>query len=178
MNALMNGLQQQQGVIAPTLLEETTIVVCSEFGRTPELNGDNGKDHHPWTSMLIAGRGVRGGTTVGLTDSTQEGVKVSLATPGASRSGTMDSTGTDRPPILAKRRTVGNFASQFIPVARIDTVPPGRMRSGPAVGTPPAKIPGLACSTLVSSRFESPDGVSIAISRAVAGGTAGQRNST
>jgi uncharacterized protein (DUF1501 family) len=80
MNALMNGLQQQPGVLAPTLLEETTIVVCSEFGRTPELNGDNGKDHHPWTSMLIAGRGVRGGTTVGLTDSTQEGVKVNLAT--------------------------------------------------------------------------------------------------
>lgn len=80
MNALMNGLQAQPGLLAPTLLDETTIVVCSEFGRTPELNGDNGKDHHPWTSILLAGKGVRGGTTVGLTDSTQEGVKVNLAT--------------------------------------------------------------------------------------------------
>jgi uncharacterized protein (DUF1501 family) len=47
LNALATGLSQQAGIVAPTLLDETTIVVCSEFGRTPELNGDNGKDHHP-----------------------------------------------------------------------------------------------------------------------------------
>jgi uncharacterized protein (DUF1501 family) len=80
LNALLNGLQAQPGLLAPSLLDETTIVVCSEFGRTPELNVDNGKDHHPWTSMLLVGKRVRGGTTVGLTDSTQEGVRVNLAT--------------------------------------------------------------------------------------------------
>jgi uncharacterized protein (DUF1501 family) len=79
LNALMTGLSQQTGVVAPTLLEETTIVVCSEFGRTPELNGDNGKDHHPFTSMVVAGKNVRGGQTVGKTDGDQRGVKVSMA---------------------------------------------------------------------------------------------------
>jgi len=79
LGALMTGLSTQAGVVAPTLLEETTIVVCSEFGRTPELNGDNGKDHHPFTSMVIAGKGVHGGQTVGKTDGDQKGVKVSLA---------------------------------------------------------------------------------------------------
>jgi uncharacterized protein (DUF1501 family) len=80
LDALLTGLSQQAGLVAPTLLDETTVVVCSEFGRTPELNTDNGKDHHPWTSMLIAGKNVQGGTTVGLTDGNQEGVKVKLST--------------------------------------------------------------------------------------------------
>src|SRR6185295_7180531 len=80
LDAFLAGLAAQPGLVAPTLLEETTIVYCSEFGRTPQLNGDNGKDHHPWTSMIMAGKGVRGGTTVGLTDGSQEGVKVSFAT--------------------------------------------------------------------------------------------------
>ncbi len=79
-DALLTGLQAQPGLLAPSLLDETTVVVCSEFGRTPELNGDNGKDHHPWTSMLLAGKGVRGGTTVGLTDKDQVGVKINLST--------------------------------------------------------------------------------------------------
>jgi uncharacterized protein (DUF1501 family) len=74
----MTGLSQQAGLVAPTLLEETTIVVCSEFGRTPELNGDNGKDHHPYTSMIIAGKNVHGGQTVGKTNRDQEGVKISM----------------------------------------------------------------------------------------------------
>ena len=105
-------------------------------------------------------------------------VTVSLETPGVSRSGVFDSMATERSPILANSRVVGNLANQFIPVARIDTVPPGRMRSGPAADPPVTKIPGLASSTLVSSRFESPDAVSTAMVKAVAGGTAGQRNST
>jgi uncharacterized protein (DUF1501 family) len=87
LGALMTGLSQQTGIVAPTLLEETTIVLCSEFGRTPELNGDNGKDHHPFTSMVIAGKNVRGGQTVGKTDGDQKGVKVGMA------SGQPDDTG-------------------------------------------------------------------------------------
>ena len=80
LDAFLAGLSSQPGVVAPTLLEETTIVYCSEFARTPELNGDNGKDHHPWTSMIMIGKNVRGGTTVGLTDGKQEGVKVNFST--------------------------------------------------------------------------------------------------
>jgi uncharacterized protein (DUF1501 family) len=80
LDAFVASLAGQAGVMAPTLLDETTIVYCSEFARTPQLNGDNGKDHHPWTSMVMAGKHVRGGTTVGLTDGTQQGVKANFAT--------------------------------------------------------------------------------------------------
>ena len=79
-DALLTGLSQQAGLVSASLLDETTVVVCSEFARTPELNTDNGKDHHPWTSMLIAGKNVKGGTSVGLTDGNQEGVKTNLST--------------------------------------------------------------------------------------------------
>jgi uncharacterized protein (DUF1501 family) len=80
LDAFLSALAAQPGLHAASLLDETTVVYCSEFARTPELNGDNGKDHHPWTSMLLVGKRVRGGATVGLTDGTQEGVKVDFAT--------------------------------------------------------------------------------------------------
>jgi uncharacterized protein (DUF1501 family) len=80
LNAFAGELSAQPGVSAASLLDETTIVVCSEFGRTPELNGSQGKDHHPFTSMLLVGKRVRGGTTTGMTDRDQFGVKIDLAT--------------------------------------------------------------------------------------------------
>lgn len=87
LNDTMTGLAAQPGIVAPTLLDEVTIVYCSEFGRTPQLNGAQGKDHHPWTSMLFAGKGVRWGNSVGLTDSNQEGVKTNFSTGTADNSG-------------------------------------------------------------------------------------------
>jgi uncharacterized protein (DUF1501 family) len=55
------------------LLDQTTLAVFSEFGRFPRLNGERGKDHFPENSWLLAGRGVRGGTTVGATDRVGKG---------------------------------------------------------------------------------------------------------
>jgi hypothetical protein len=53
------------------LLEETLVVVASEFGRTPRINGNNGRDHYPKAfSCLLAGGGVRGGRVHGATDAT------------------------------------------------------------------------------------------------------------
>ncbi|RYE84530.1 MAG: DUF1501 domain-containing protein, partial [Myxococcales bacterium] len=49
---------------------DSTLVICvGEFGRTPRINGDEGRDHHPqaWTALL-AGGGVRGGVVRGQTD--------------------------------------------------------------------------------------------------------------
>jgi uncharacterized protein (DUF1501 family) len=86
LDALVGGLSTQTGLVSPSLLDETTVVVVSEFGRTPELNGDNGKDHHPFTSVLLCGKNVRPGT-FGLTDGEQEGVKVDFATGRASDTG-------------------------------------------------------------------------------------------
>jgi uncharacterized protein (DUF1501 family) len=38
------------------------------MGRTPRLNSDRGKDHWPYTSMLMIGGGLPGGRTLGAYD--------------------------------------------------------------------------------------------------------------
>lgn len=50
------------------LLEVTTILWMGEFGRTPAINGNAGRDHHPqaWTCVM-AGGGIRGGQAYGKT---------------------------------------------------------------------------------------------------------------
>jgi hypothetical protein len=51
------------------LLKETLIVITSEFGRTPTINQNVGRDHYPvaFSGVLIGG-GVKGGYTYGKTD--------------------------------------------------------------------------------------------------------------
>jgi hypothetical protein len=51
------------------LLETTLVVLCSEFGRTPKINDNAGRDHHPRVfSTLLAGGGVKGGFVYGSSD--------------------------------------------------------------------------------------------------------------
>jgi len=51
------------------LLQETLVVLATEFGRTPEINANDGRDHHaPGFSCVLAGGGVRGGQVWGATD--------------------------------------------------------------------------------------------------------------
>jgi hypothetical protein len=51
------------------LLEETLVVVASEFGRSPKINQNNGRDHYPKAfTTLLAGGGIRGGQVHGATD--------------------------------------------------------------------------------------------------------------
>jgi len=51
------------------LLAETLVVVNSEFGRTPKINGSAGRDHWPWVySLVLAGAGIRPGTVYGASD--------------------------------------------------------------------------------------------------------------
>lgn len=51
------------------LLEKTLIVMLSEFGRTPKINPDAGRDHHPGVfSCFMAGGGIRGGQVIGSSD--------------------------------------------------------------------------------------------------------------
>jgi Protein of unknown function (DUF1501) len=52
-------------------LDETLVVVATEFGRTPEIKTEHqgGRDHHPSAfSCVLAGGGVKGGMKHGLTD--------------------------------------------------------------------------------------------------------------
>ena len=51
------------------LLEHTTIVCMGEFGRTPRINANTGRDHwaQSW-SVMIGGGGLKGGRAIGETD--------------------------------------------------------------------------------------------------------------
>jgi hypothetical protein len=51
------------------LLDSTLVIGLGEFGRTPKINKDAGRDHWPECySVILAGGGVRGGTIVGSSD--------------------------------------------------------------------------------------------------------------
>lgn len=51
------------------LLAETLVIWGGEFGRTPNTEGKNGRDHNTAAfSMWLAGGGVKGGHTYGTTD--------------------------------------------------------------------------------------------------------------
>lgn len=53
------------------MLDTTMVVVTGEFGRTPRINGNAGRDHWgPGFSVAIGGGGIKGGRTVGKSDST------------------------------------------------------------------------------------------------------------
>src|SRR5262245_4469086 len=50
-------------------LDETLIVVLTDFGRTPHINGAAGRDHYPNVySIVLAGGGIRGGQVYGSSD--------------------------------------------------------------------------------------------------------------
>ena len=40
-------------------MEHTTIMVFSEFSRTPLINGSGGRDHHISSSALLMGAGIK-----------------------------------------------------------------------------------------------------------------------
>ena len=51
------------------LLDETLVVLTTEFGRTPVINQNGGRDHHPAAfSALLAGGGIKGGQFYGKSD--------------------------------------------------------------------------------------------------------------
>jgi uncharacterized protein (DUF1501 family) len=68
-SSLLDDLQ------ARGLLETTLVVWMGEFGRTPQINAQSGRDHFPaaW-SVALCGGGVRGGQVVGKTS--DDGMRV------------------------------------------------------------------------------------------------------
>ncbi|GIX04347.1 MAG: sulfatase [Planctomycetaceae bacterium] len=53
------------------LLSETLVMVSSEFGRTPKINKDSGRDHWPKVfSVVLAGGGIKGGMIHGSSNAT------------------------------------------------------------------------------------------------------------
>ncbi len=62
-SALLSDLQSRG------LLKRTLVVLVSEFGRTPKINQNAGRDHHPGVfTGLLAGGGVKGGMVYGSSD--------------------------------------------------------------------------------------------------------------
>lgn len=63
--ALLDDLQERG------LLDETLVVWMGDFGRTPVINKEAGRDHWPQCySMVLAGGGIRGGQVIGESDRT------------------------------------------------------------------------------------------------------------
>ncbi|MBD3673833.1 MAG: DUF1501 domain-containing protein [Planctomycetaceae bacterium] len=79
------NFKKMKGSLAPTLdmaltalvddleergmLDDTLVVVNAEFGRTPKINGNAGRDHWPWVySLAFAGGGMNPGTVFGASD--------------------------------------------------------------------------------------------------------------
>ena len=57
-----------QDLEATGLLESTLVVLASEFGRTPGINENSGRDHYPVFCSVFAGGGVKKGYIHGATD--------------------------------------------------------------------------------------------------------------
>lgn len=75
-SALIDDLQDRQ------LWQDTLVVVMGEFGRTPKLNPDGGRDHWPRAfSVLLGGGGVAGGQVVGASDAMGESPRDRPVTP-------------------------------------------------------------------------------------------------
>lgn len=80
LNQLMHQLHVRVDEHGQSLFENTTVVVCSEMGRTAMLNSTNGKDHWPFTSMMVLGSGIIGNRVLGGFDGGYQGQRVDLAT--------------------------------------------------------------------------------------------------
>jgi hypothetical protein len=103
---LVDALAAREGSTQGSkLLDETTIVVVSELGRTPRLNADQGKDHWPVTSALLVGSGLKS-RVVGASSDKLAGELVDLST------GAPDNNGK---PIL-----YSNFAAGVLELAGVD----------------------------------------------------------
>ncbi|SHJ79899.1 Protein of unknown function [Rubritalea squalenifaciens DSM 18772] len=56
---------------AKGLLDSTLVVLATEFGRTPKVTGNAGRNHFPKAfTTLMAGGGIKGGMAYGTTDKT------------------------------------------------------------------------------------------------------------
>ncbi len=60
-----------EDLVARGMLDNVLVVMMSEFGRTPRINGDSGRDHWPeaW-SVIMGGGGLKHGIAVGKTNDT------------------------------------------------------------------------------------------------------------
>jgi hypothetical protein len=71
-----------EDLAASGLLDETLVVMLGEFGRTPKINPQQGRDHWgPCQSVVLAGGGIRGGQVYGSSDQHAAYPKTNPVTP-------------------------------------------------------------------------------------------------
>ncbi len=70
MSALVSDLDERG------MLQDTAIIWMGEFGRTPRINGNSGRDHwaRAW-SVVVGGAGMKGGIAVGATNADGTGIE-------------------------------------------------------------------------------------------------------
>lgn len=70
LSALLTDLDRQ------SMLQETLVIWATEFGRTPRINANSGRDHfaRAW-SVMLAGGGIAGGRVIGRTS--PDGMEIS-----------------------------------------------------------------------------------------------------
>lgn len=76
----MADLDSRTSATGGRLRDEVTIVILSEMGRHPRINGGGGRDHWTFTSCMLLGAGVRGGQSIGQLDNNALGAPIDLAT--------------------------------------------------------------------------------------------------
>lgn len=65
------------------MLDSTVVACAGEFGRTPKINGNTGRDHWPFCySAVLSGGGIQGGTIFGASDNQAAYAKDNPVTPG------------------------------------------------------------------------------------------------
>lgn len=67
--------------------DKLVVLIVSDFGRTPQYNGNRGKDHWPVTSMVAMGAGINGNRMVGATSSGHDALMIDPATGAQASSG-------------------------------------------------------------------------------------------
>ena len=114
LKALADDLAARPGRQAGNkMLDETVVMVCSEMGRTPKING-TGKDHWPVTSCLVFGAGIKGGRSLGRSSAGQQAQEIDYATGAASAQGKLLTTDALLSGVLD---SMGIDASHFFPAS-------------------------------------------------------------
>jgi hypothetical protein len=109
LNALNQALKDTPGLKEKSLDEEVVVVVVSEMGRTPQINGSNGKDHWAYTSALLFGPGITQNRVIGGFDEGFNGRAIDF------RSGDVTERGTTI--------SSNNFCASLLNLAGVDHQP-------------------------------------------------------
>ena len=80
LDQVVDRLDTTVGPAGIPLAQDTVLVVLSEMARTPIYNGTGGRDHWPFTTMLMMGPGIQGDRTVGAYNDGYIGIGIDPAT--------------------------------------------------------------------------------------------------